>query len=269
MSLSICTSTSFEGGTNLPDNSKAVLNFASGAAQIEGQEQFVAECVTKFGKSSDGAPVLLDQSVGHAWDWLALHANQRMQAVNFFLLASAFLTAAYVAAVKESTPIVAIGVACLGVLFCVVFYAFEVRIRELIKTGETALGHAQEKLAAATGLTDFEICKRVEKPRYRWTSYHRVILSLYSVTGFTFVVGALYALHLSGHFLTTSGFDYRSIFHGLHRLVLAAGGALVLFWAQRLVRDQRSPRWLSLVAVLALLVTGMFVLVVVTLKAIK
>ena len=34
------------------------------------------------------------QAREHAWNWFALHATQRMQAFNFFVVATAFLIAA-------------------------------------------------------------------------------------------------------------------------------------------------------------------------------
>src|SRR5882757_915360 len=41
-----------------------------------------------------------DRGLDHAWQWFTLHATQRMQAVNFFLVATAFLSTAYVAALR-------------------------------------------------------------------------------------------------------------------------------------------------------------------------
>ncbi len=35
------------------------------------------------------------QAFDHAWNWFSLHAGQRMQSFNFFLIATAFLFAAY------------------------------------------------------------------------------------------------------------------------------------------------------------------------------
>jgi len=35
------------------------------------------------------------QAREHAWNWFALHATQRLQAFNFFVVATAFLIAAY------------------------------------------------------------------------------------------------------------------------------------------------------------------------------
>jgi hypothetical protein len=34
-------------------------------------------------------------ALDHAWNWFNLHAGQRMQTFNFFLIATAFLIAAY------------------------------------------------------------------------------------------------------------------------------------------------------------------------------
>src|SRR5258705_7826150 len=92
---------------------------------------------------------ILDRGLDHAWQWFTLHATQRMQAVNFFLVATAFLSTAYVAALRF--PVVAIGVSALGTLFSLVFYRFEIRIQELLKAGEKALYPAQRRLADLTG----------------------------------------------------------------------------------------------------------------------
>src|SRR5258708_39837328 len=84
-----------------------------------------------------------DRGLDHAWQWFTLHATQRMQAVNFFLVATAFLSTAYVAALRF--PSVAVGVSALGALFSLVFYRFEIRIQELVKAGAKALYPAQQR----------------------------------------------------------------------------------------------------------------------------
>jgi hypothetical protein len=38
---------------------------------------------------------LLKELREHAWSWFSMHAQQRMQTLNFFLIAMAFLAAAY------------------------------------------------------------------------------------------------------------------------------------------------------------------------------
>ena len=77
--------------------------------------------------------LLLDRGIDHAWQWFSLHATHRMQAVNFFLVASTFLSAAYVSALHFSLPVVAAGVSGLGMMASVCFYLFELRIRKLVK----------------------------------------------------------------------------------------------------------------------------------------
>ncbi|MGA7400648.1 MAG: hypothetical protein WBW38_11540 [Candidatus Sulfotelmatobacter sp.] len=248
----------------MTENAKAVLKFAADTVEIEGSQGFIADCVAKFPARQAEDPnseFLMEQAVRHAWDWFALHAGQRMQGVNFFLIAAAFLSAAYVSAMQYAHPVVAIGVAALGVLFSVVFYAFEVRIRELIKTGEKALSQAQQKLAKMTGLEEFEICRLVEKPKYPITSYHQVIRGLYFLTGATFFVGGFYALRSLSPAVVPSD-RTAELMLLVDRLALIVSACLLLFWAQRLaLRGQAPYRWLSWVMALAFASAGVVALV--------
>jgi hypothetical protein len=256
----------------LTENVKAVLKFATDTVEVEGPQDFVTNCIAKFPvrqAEDSGSQFALEQAVRHSWDWFALHANQRMQGVNFFLVAAAFLTAAYGSAIQYAHPVVATGVAALGVLFSGVFYAFEVRVRELIKTGERALGQAQHKLAIVTGIEEFEICRLVEKPRYPITSYHAVIRGLYFLTGATFFVGAGYALHSLRPTVVPSDHN-QELALAISRLVLIVVACLSLFWAQRLVlKSQPSSRWLSWVVALTFAFTGVLILVLSALRPLK
>jgi hypothetical protein len=42
------------------------------------------------------------KALDHAWNWFSLHAAQRMQTFNFFLVAIAFLVAAYASLLDKS-----------------------------------------------------------------------------------------------------------------------------------------------------------------------
>src|SRR5207302_790594 len=53
------------------------------------------------------------QAREHAWNWFALHAAQRMQTFNFFIVATAFLIAAY-ASLLEKHPGAAAVLAAVG-----------------------------------------------------------------------------------------------------------------------------------------------------------
>ena len=190
-------------------DAKAVLSLPGGTVQVEGSEDFVRRCTAKLTEqhahTKAGAP-LLDKGIDHAWQWFSLHATHRMQAVDFFLVTSAFLSAAYVSALHFTLPVVAAGVGLLGVLASVFFFLFEMRIRELVKAAEDALRPAQRALAQETGVEAFEICEIVEVAKFRYSSYHRVITLLYCVTAIAFLGGILYALcpHAAPGFDSTS-----------------------------------------------------------------
>jgi hypothetical protein len=87
------------------------------------------------------------QAREHAWDWFALHAAQRMQTFNFFLVATAFLIAGY-ASLLEKHRWAAFGVALLGAWLAFWFNRLDTRSRQLVKAGERALAVLQAQLAA-------------------------------------------------------------------------------------------------------------------------
>jgi hypothetical protein len=207
----------------------------------------------------DESTSLLDQSIRHAWDWFALHANQRMQGVNFFLLAAAFLSTAYVGAMQRDKFVVAGGVAALGCWFCLVFYRFELRIRELIKAGEKALEQSQERLSRLTEIQEFEICKFVEKPKRIFTSYHKVISALYGLTGIGFLLGCFYALYPVMRRIGVVSLQGSTM---LFRILLVVAATLSLYWAQRLVRGTAgSQDWFSRSVAILFALGGLTVLV--------
>lgn len=81
----------------------------------------------------------------HAWNWFSLHANQRMQSLYYFLIAVAFLSAAYVGALTRA-DIVAVSIAFVGLLLTFAFRRLELRSRELIHLGESALRKIEQEM---------------------------------------------------------------------------------------------------------------------------
>src|ERR1700722_6941589 len=75
----------------------------------------------------------------YAWNWFALHSGQRLQLVNFWLVAIAFLAAAFVQSeINHLTPVAA-GLALIGTLSSISFQRLDVRTRQLTVTAEEAL----------------------------------------------------------------------------------------------------------------------------------
>lgn len=135
---------------------------------------------------------LLKEARAHAWDWFALHANQRMQAFNFFLVATGFLVAAYASALPK-LPLVACGVALLGSWMTFWFSRLDTRSKELVKAGEAALSDCESRLAELTGSSALQIVAAVEQPA-RWVPSYSRAFDLIQVAIFAFfLVAAFYA----------------------------------------------------------------------------
>jgi hypothetical protein len=135
----------------------------------------------------------LGMALEHARAWFTLHAGQRMQLVNFFLAAVAFLTAAYVAAFDGKAYALASAVALIGLLICVAFNRLEIRTRELVVAGEEAIRRLERLLAQRVGVPEVELIHRVETPRRRFTSYSAVIPVIQWFAALAYLTGAAYA----------------------------------------------------------------------------
>jgi disulfide bond formation protein DsbB len=103
------------------------------------------------------------QAREHAWNWFALHATQRMQALNFFMVATAFLMAAY-AALLEKHAIAAAVLALFGAWLAFLFNRLDDRSRRLVEAGEKALQPSQARLASLSANPDLKILDVVERP---------------------------------------------------------------------------------------------------------
>lgn len=150
------------------------------------------------GDAEDRKRETAQEALEHSWNWFALHAGQRMQCVNFFLVAVAFLIAAFVTALTGKHYALAVTVGLLGAWISWWFHRLELRTKELVKAGETAMRHSQQRLAAESRIEELEILKRVETPGKRWTSYGDVLRMLHWTTIVAFIVASAYALYVAG-----------------------------------------------------------------------
>jgi len=119
----------------------------------------------------------------YAWNWFSLHAGQRMQVVNFFILASSFITTAYVAAIQKCLFLVAGFIAVGGAVIALSVFALERRTHDLVDVGRTALKELEESIA---GRSQVELAKLVSE-----TPDAKLIAPKYGVTiGFLTLVAA-------------------------------------------------------------------------------
>ena len=140
--------------------------------------------------------VHIEKGLEHAWNWFSLHATHRMQSVNFFLVAVAFLSAGFVAALGIPNDLIAAAVAAMGFFVSIFFNRLELRIKELIHAGEDAMRPFQAHLAQTTGIPAIRILERVETSKNVLTKYSIVISLIHWFSAIAFLSGVVYALFL-------------------------------------------------------------------------
>jgi hypothetical protein len=138
------------------------------------------------------------QAREHAWDWFALHAAQRMQTFNFFLVATAFLMAGY-ASLLEKHLGAALGVALLGAWLAFWFNRLDTRSRQLVKAGERALVASEAWLATEAAIADLKIVEAVEQPDPGTSSYRHVINVIQWTIFGVFLLGAGYTVWVAAN----------------------------------------------------------------------
>jgi hypothetical protein len=143
------------------------------------------------------ADELHKQALDHAWNWFNLHASQRMQTFNFFLVASAALIAAY-ASLLEKYHWAALIVGLTGAWISYWFTRLDSRTRQLIEAGENVLKISQAKIAKDAALPSANILATVETAAYGASSYRVVICVIEWTMVVLFVLAAAYAGYLLG-----------------------------------------------------------------------
>jgi hypothetical protein len=197
----------------------------------------------------------------HAWAWFSLHATQRLQSVNFFLITIAFLSAAFVTAAKEQMYLVAGGVAILATSISYFFYRLERRIQSLVKAAEAAIEPLQESPARELGLESLQMVSLVEHGGAGEWKYSKVFRYLYLETGTAFVLGLLYVCWAAfSHTPGAKAFD-----SALQAVVgiffVLCGHEMILGFSATSIADnvQTSTRWSLLVLGVACIIVGIVI----------
>jgi hypothetical protein len=146
------------------------------------------------------ADELHKQVLDHAWNWFNLHASQRMQTFNFFLVASAALIAAY-ASLLEKYHWAALVVGLVGAWISYWFTRLDGRTRQLIEAGENVLKISQAKIEKEAALPSANILETVETAASGASSYRIVIGVIEWTMVVLFILAAAYAGYLleAGH----------------------------------------------------------------------
>lgn len=131
----------------------------------------------------------------YAWNWFVLHSGQRLQMVNFWLVAVAFLAAAFVQARASHLSAVALGVAITGMVASISFMRLDVRTRQLVRVAENALRSLEEKRTAGGLDKTFELVKWSHEGRRSFLDSYRIIIQgLQLLVAFMFFLAAIYSI---------------------------------------------------------------------------
>ena len=144
--------------------------------------------------SEENDLAFLTTALNHAWAWFEVHAVQRQNFVNFFLIAVAFLSAAYVGALSGNLNGVAAAVCVVGVGISVAFFLLDLRNRELTRAGERPVRELEARLADAVGVASLRILEGIDRPRHAWISQGKIIRAIHSAAMICFIVAGCYAL---------------------------------------------------------------------------
>lgn len=136
-----------------------------------------------------------DDAQLYAWNWFALHSNQRMQLVNFWLVAVAFLGAAFVQARIGSLRPVAVGVCVTGMVASIAFAMLDARTRRLVQVAEAALQKLEdERFATGVGSNPRLVSESHAARWSRMSSYRFVIEGLQLIVAALFAAAGIYTI---------------------------------------------------------------------------
>jgi hypothetical protein len=130
----------------------------------------------------------------YAWNWFSLHSAQRMQMVNFWLVAVAFLGAALVQAITSRLPAVAVGVSVAGALCSIGFLLLDRRTRDLIRIAERALYEVESSRASADPAFPQLVHGAEGERSSGLISYRLVIQCLQAAVATLFLAAGAYAM---------------------------------------------------------------------------
>lgn len=143
---------------------------------------------------------VLVAAIEHAWKWFELHANQRMQFINHYMIAVAFLGTAYITALAAQKPLYfpAGMIAVISIGITLFFYFAERRVRRLIHDGERSISSLEAAITSRLCINypavDLKIAERADRTFTGEWKYSSVFGWMYCGFGIAAVNAAAYAL---------------------------------------------------------------------------
>lgn len=146
---------------------------------------------------------LFQLKLDYAWRWFALHARQRVNMFNYFLVASGILANAYGLLLREKMWGAAAVAAAVGCVIGLASMGLDARNRQLVKLGEDLLADLEERCFIASGSHAESVdspnlgilAREARREESRFSLKHKFLIrSLEFLVAGAFLAAALYAL---------------------------------------------------------------------------
>ena len=137
--------------------------------------------------ASSAAKSRSPEALKHAWDWFDLHAKQRMQTINFYIVLVGAIIAGSGAAIKDEQYAFSALLGVVLVLVSALFFAMDRRARILVRVGEAALRQEEDALASATGNKSLSMVEASDRSSARSITYGQIFYAMFVAFG---LVGA-------------------------------------------------------------------------------
>lgn len=115
------------------------------------------------------------------WDYFSIHAGQRIQILNFYIVLETFFITALLTLFQLSgdLTILRIILSIAIIFFSFIFYALDTRTKEMIKFSEEALKHIEQKYIEKYGseIMIFSIEHEKTQSNRRWSKFSKKYLS--------------------------------------------------------------------------------------------
>lgn len=124
---------------------------------------------------------LLTIALDHAWRWYDFRWGQAIQIINFFVLAAAVMSAAYVSAINANHRGIAAAVALLGSVASASTYVVSIRIVNFAELASEPLKEIQDQLATALDIDSIRLIERRRSHRGGRASSSTVAKAMFAI----------------------------------------------------------------------------------------
>ena len=137
---------------------------------------------------------LLTAALDHAWQWWEFRINNGLQVLNFFLLASAIMVAAYVSALSSHLYVVASAIGLIGAIVSSATFIVGKRQHDVANLGAAPIAELQSRLASTLNIDSLRMVERHPSSRSLPIGGRAVAYLLFPITLIASAAAAAYAL---------------------------------------------------------------------------